>query len=131
MGVGFWRPIQRVVGYPGGQCVRTSYASLLDLPIDAVPDFSPAALQGRPQVPTEKAWLNSLGLDLIVVPRKKGAPAPKIPGDMFHLMSVLTPRHPVHGHRVVGLGGKVVHDPHPGGVPATSVRAYLFVVPKK
>lgn len=130
MRVGFWKPIQRVTGHPGGQCVRTCYASLLDLKIDQVPDFSPAGRQpGVPQLQAERRWLHSIGKDLVVIRQKNGAPPPRIPASMYHMMSVMTPRSGIHGHRVVGRGGKMVHDPHPGGSTITQVKAYLFIVP--
>jgi hypothetical protein len=128
---GFWPAVQRVTGHPHGQCVRTCYAALLDLPIDAVPDFAPATrAPGVPQLQAERNWLRSRGLDLLILkPGKNGSPPP-IPKDVYHLMSVMTPKSQVHGHRVVGRGGKMIHDPNPDGSRITRVKAYMLVVPK-
>lgn len=116
---------QRVTGYPNGECVRAAYASLLGLPIDSVPKLDPGSLK-ESQTDTERRWLRSRGLDLVIVP--PGAAV--VPTDLPHLMSVSTTRGP-NGHRVVGRGGKVYWDPHPGGSVVTKVRAYYFIVPRR
>lgn len=122
--------MQLVIGHPGGQCVRACYASIFDLPIRSVPDFSSV---GRPpgttQIEAERAWLKTKGFDLKIVRQQRGQPPPRIPKNLYHMMSVEIPGTKVYGHRVVGRGGKVAHDPHPGGLPVVRVKAYLFIVP--
>jgi len=126
--MGLTRHVQPHVGWPCGECVRTSYASLLDLPLSAVPRFDPASRPEPIQAIAERRWLRSRGLDLVIV--RAGSPLlPLIPKDLDHLLSVTTSRG--YGHRVVGRGGKVIWDPHPGGSQIRSIKAYYFVVPRR
>lgn len=125
---------QRVEGWPFGECVRASYASLLDLPIEAVPRFDPAALRpGETQRARERAWLASLGLDLLEVRTASvGDELPDevldaVPPGTWHLVSGTSPRG--LGHRCVGLGGRVAHDPHPSRAGLLTVYSVAFLVP--
>lgn len=130
--IGLTEQTQERHGYPFGDCVRASYASLLDLPLEDVPHFDPRYDQRA----EERAWLRKRGLDLVVVPVEHGPDGklvgtlPTIPSDLYHLISGGSPRHKVHGHRVVARGGHVVWDPHPERTGVTHIRAYLFVVPR-
>ncbi len=119
--------VQPTTGWPNGECVRASYASLLDWPIDRVPRFDPGTLDGKNQIAAERRWLGTLGLDLVIVPGDAG---PTLPENLPHLISVSTTRGP-HGHRVVGRGGKLAWDPHPGGSVVTKIRAFYFLVPRR
>lgn len=121
--------VQPHIGWPYGECVRASYASLLDLPMAAVPRFDPGTRKEPDQTIAERKWLRSIGYDLIIVDAGPGVPAPLIPSDLDHLLFVTTSRGP-HGHRVVGRGGKVIWDPYPGGSEVTSIVSYYFVVPR-
>jgi hypothetical protein len=129
---------QRKTGYPYGECVRASYASFFQIPIDEVPRFDPALITaenlgrmhlGRKlegQTGAERKWLKSRGFDLVIVPGNAG---PLVPADLRHLMSISTTRSQ-YAHRVVGRGGRIDWDPHPGGSTMTKVRAFYFIVPK-
>lgn len=123
---------QRTVGYPFGECVRASYATILGLPIEEVPRFDPGALGDRDgQRQCERAWLASLGFDLVEI----SAPAPSELGPdvlgcvppVVHLISGISPRG--FGHRCVGYGGRVVWDPHPSRDGLVTVNSIGFLVP--
>lgn len=120
---------QRIEGYPFGECVRASYATLLDLPLYHVPRFDPGALRpGELQGDRERRWLALLGFLLLEVPP---APLSAVPKDLLgapHLMSGLSPRG--FGHRCVGLMGQVLWDPHPSRAGLTSVWSVGFLVPR-
>lgn len=123
--------LQEKTGYPHGSCVQTSYASLLELPLSEVPKFDVASLAGRDQIETERKWLNSRGLDLIIVQPPSEV---FLPPNLYHLISVETKKSPAGselGHRVVGRGGKIVWNGNPKSGPVTKIKAYLFVVPLK
>ncbi len=128
------RPVtQRTVGWPEGECVRASHATILDMDIDDVPPLDPATADmiGVDQDRLEREWLASIGLGLIEisVPPDQSIPdevlgcMPEVP----HFMSGISPRG--HGHRVVGVGGRVVWDPHPSRAGLTSVYSVGILVP--
>jgi hypothetical protein len=118
--------VQTRTGYPWGNCVRASWASLLGVPIEEVPDFSPGVLgEDANQLEAERDWLRGMGYDLVVVSAR--GDRPNVPPGVCHLMSGLSPRG--FGHRVVGRGGKMVWDPHPSQAGLTELWSYAFVVP--
>lgn len=120
---------QRIEGYPYGECVRASYASLLDLPIEAVPRFDPGALlPGEQQADREREWLGMLGLDLLEVPPAAARAVPPAALADYHLISGISPRG--LGHRCVGLLGRVAWDPHPSRAGLLTVTSLGFVVPR-
>lgn len=123
--VGLLKQTQERQGYPYGDCVRASYASLLEIPIKDIPHFDPRG----DQTASERRWLRQRGLDLVIVPIVEGQPTPEVPDDVYHLVSGWSPRHPSHGHRVVGKGGAIVWDPHPSRAGLNRLRAFYFVVP--
>lgn len=128
--IGFTPTVQTREGWPLGDCVRASYATLFDLPLSAVPRFDPAVLGGEDQRDRERRWLRSLGFRLIEI---TSAPD-ELPADILglvppglHLISGLSPRG--FGHRCVGAGGRVVWDPHPSGAGLTRVYSIGLLVP--
>jgi hypothetical protein len=132
--IGFSPTTQRIEGWPFGSCVQASYATLLDLPIESVPRFDPAAttLKGVEQGDREREWLASIGYDLFEIsttpdsslePEVLGC----IPEDMPHLMSGISPRG--YGHRCVGIGGRLAWDPHPSKAGLLSIYSVGFLVP--
>lgn len=139
---------QRFVGYPFGECVRASYASILDLPIEEVPRMDPAAFREagfKTQLDMERAWLDSVGFDLIGIQAGPYGPVPLGQGDgnvkrnlsrevlgavepAYHLLSGLSPRG--FGHRCVGFGGKLAWDPHPSRAGLLSFHSIGFLTPR-
>lgn len=99
-----------------GDCTRACLATLLNLPISAVPHFLKVA---RGQVyefyEGVDAFLEERGLEIkYQVPLsdywQPGGP------DVFHLISGQSPRSPKINHMVVGLNGRIIFDPHPSRV---------------
>ena len=118
---------QRVEGSPHGECVRASYASLLDLPIELVPRFDPAALSpGEAQGERQRRWLHMLGLDLVELPPTPAVLAAVPP--VYHLLAGRSPRGFLH--QCVGFGGRLAWDPHPSRAGLTSLTSLGFVVPR-
>lgn len=122
---------QRTTGWPYGECVRASYAMLLDLPIEEVPRFDPAALSGERQRDAECRWLASLDLGLIDYRAPHGGALPdEVLGEMppvYHLIQGLSPRGV--GHCCVGFAGQVAIDPHPSQAGLVYISSCAFVVP--
>ena len=92
-----------------GNCFATCIASILELPLEEVPNFC-AATHWRAAM---NAWLKLRGQFYMDV---------NLPGDLrddlvsdwgYHVMSGEGPRG--LRHSVVGYQGKMVHDPHPSG----------------
>lgn len=123
---------QRVEGFPHGECVRAAYATILGVPIESVPRFDPATCEavGEEQGDRERRWLASIGLDLVEVssephelPQEVLDCMPPVP----HLISGISPRG--FGHRCVGVGGKVVFDPHPSRAGLVTVYSVGLLIP--
>jgi hypothetical protein len=115
-------------GYPFGDCVRASYATLLGLPLSAVPRFDPAVLGGEDQRDRERRWLRSIGFTLVEI-----SSAPDELPDAFrsvngpHLISGISPRG--FGHRCVGLDGNLIWDPHPSHSGLDKIYSIGLLVP--
>lgn len=122
------------VGWPSGSCVKAAYATIFGCSIDQIPDLDPgtAARNGQEQGDRERMWLTSIGYELIEIsahPDEGLAPEVLdcIPEDMTHLISGISPRG--YGHRCVGVGGRVVWDPHPSRAGLVSIYSIGILVP--
>lgn len=127
--VGLRGVTQRIEGYPFGECVRASYATIFGLDIRDVPRFDPGSLRpGENQTKREREWLHMIGLDLIEIPAAEAAELPPEELDRDHLVSGISPRG--LGHRCVGHGGRVVWDPHPSRAGLVKVISFGILVPR-
>lgn len=108
---------------PGGNCVATCYASLLGIPLAAVPELYGTSNQTL----AEAAFLRERGLGLVRVPLLPGQDLPYVSPGTYHLIAGLGPRG--YLHRVVGLDGQILHDPHPEGTGLVRQDAWIFLVP--
>jgi len=124
---------QDTEGFPHGSCVKFAWASLLGVSPDLIPDFDPGTAQrlGKDQGDMERAWLASLGYDLVEIATD---PEDSLPEEVLdcipevpHLMSGISPRG--YGHRCVGVGGKLVWDPHPSREGLVTVYSIGMLVP--
>lgn len=107
----------------GGNCVATCYASLLGVPVEAIPE-----LYGTPnQTEAEAAFLRSHGLGLVRIQLARGQEPPFMSPGTYHLIGGMGPRG--YPHRVIGRDGQVLHDPHPEGTGLVSQEAWIFLVP--
>lgn len=123
---------QRVTGWPYGECVRASYATLLGIPIDHIPRLDPGSLrEGEEQGDRERAWLASIGYGLVEITTDPDDTMPDIVlgcvPEVYHLMSGISPRG--FGHRCVGFAGRVAWDPHPSRAGLSSIYSIGFLVP--
>ena len=106
-----------------GDCLRACLASLLELPLKAVPHFMETAEKARTWPIALAKWLHGRGLDLDVL---------HPPGDVPAVLKYMAAHHPSEhymllgrsgpdfGHVVIGKGGKIVHDPSRRGAPGAS-----------
>jgi len=95
-------------GEPPGNCLQAAIASLLELPLEAVPHVLADGDEG-PWYENLQAWARrELGMDFLTFP-EHAIPVPA----GYHLISGTSPRGVTH--TAVGFNGRVVHDPHPEG----------------
>jgi hypothetical protein len=111
-------------GEPRGNCFATCIASILELPVDSLPNFCETD-DWRERA---NEWLAELGyfyLDVIIPEDMRAELIFQFAG--YHVISGVGPRG--CRHSVVGLSGKMVHDPHPSGDGLTSEDQYGFLIP--
>lgn len=99
-----------------GNCMQAAAASLLGLPLDAVPNFitypNPNALM--------KAAFRALDFELIE------KPLDFIPPGYYFEVGISTQGHP---HIVVCMGGAMIHDPNPRGMGLVKREAVIWPKP--
>ena len=109
-------PVYQTRDGVGGNCLQAAVASVLELPLDDVPDFVNAPDGMRTWPLALEAWLTERGLLGMPV-----APHGDLGTALAHMAEfypdepyVLAGREGVDGgHAVVGHGGAIVHDPSP------------------
>lgn len=108
-------PIDQTSFGPGkGNCFSACVASIIELPIEDVPQFMSAGTEWFGALST---WCAERGLVVKYWPCKAWC---ETEGDIFlgvptglAIMSGESPRHPGVLHSVVALDAKLCHDPHP------------------
>ena len=116
---------QTVFTVPGGNCFSACVASLLELPIDAVPYFMGDAPAGEPFAWFDGFldWLRGFGLWAIPLPVGNGWEP-----EGLCILSGKSPRGSFY-HSVVARGLEVVHDPHPSRAGLLSHVDAIVLVP--
>lgn len=119
-------PVQQTVLGEMGNCMAACWASILEVPIDDVPDYRGIEAAGG-------AWLNAINVWLT-----------KHYGVLYYecepwLTDAIMPRgfHLVNGdgggasagHACVGFMGRIVFDPHPRGTGLRTLDNYGLLVP--
>jgi hypothetical protein len=104
----------------GGNCVQASLASILELPLDAVPHFLAIADEPAHWELAFMDWLEERGVGLI---RREGDWV----FDGFYLASGPSPRGV--SHMVVYRDGSLAHDPHPSRAGILSVSRTWVLAP--
>ena len=111
------RVLQTELEPPHGNSLQACVASVLGLPLDAVPNFITAVDYWRAMLD----HANSRGLSLLKLPLMDGRlPFASVPGSLC-IARGESPRHVGGGHVVVaavaadGLALEFKHDPYPGG----------------
>ena len=99
---------QTLFGEGRGNCLQACIASVLELPLEAVPHFV-----------LKDDWVEALQMflarfDLWTIPMDASSSWDKrfVPRG-YHLISGPSPRDNSIWHSIVGYQGKMVHDPHP------------------
>lgn len=94
--------MQSEFGNGKGNCLSAAIASILELPLEQVPNF---ALYGGQFWQKFYQWLTAQNLGMCCAAHRPAG---------YHLYRVISPRGDFH-HELVGHNGKPVHDPYPGG----------------
>ena len=104
-----------------GNCFQAALATVLDLPLEAVPHFvQQEADTGTYWWTLAQAWLAERNLVLM--------PSVMWPQNAPYLQTGVSPRDAEIQHVVVCVNGQIVHDPHPDGTGLVENRdAYLLV----
>lgn len=102
-----------------GDCFRACIASVLELPIEAVPHF---ALLGNRWSIVATTFCDALSRDL----NWSGGEPPE---NIFAIVTVQSPRNKNVLHSVIYHGGEMVHDPHPTKLGGKPVGGYWFIDP--
>lgn len=102
-----------------GNCLQAALASLLELPLTAVPHFA-----GTPTdwYPSMVAWLAEREYSLVIS-------AYHLHDQALGLMAGPSPRSADVNHVVVAMGADMVHDPHPSRAGLASAVEWWYLVP--
>lgn len=116
--------IQSKVGQQQGRCFEACISSLLEIPEYTVPEFP---REDEPFMLAVQSFLREYGLFYLQVAIDDAvAVAAFQTGDVWHVIEGVSDRGGPHA--VVGLNGRLVHDPHPGGKGLVSEECYGFLV---
>lgn len=104
---------QTKLGVPDGNCFPACLASILERPLETIPEFKGEEWQAR-----YADWLRELGLSLITIRLPDGIENSNAEARRYYLpgyciLAVQSPRLDGHLHAVVARDGEIVHDPHP------------------
>jgi len=102
-----------------GDCFRACIASVLEVPIEAVPHF---AILGSRWQSVLSGYLGGLSRD---VEWAQGDP----PHGVWAIATVQSPRNADVKHSVIYRDGVMVHDPHPSRAGGGPVSGYFYLVP--
>ena len=107
------KPVYQTKYGKEGNCLAASFASILEISLEEIPDIEPDEDQTKPHISWRKKvnrWLNKdFGLAYVEVPPLGSWLWMANIG--HHIIGGTSPRDPALGHAVVALNGDMVHDP--------------------
>lgn len=103
---------QSTFGFPKGDCFSAVLASILEVPLEIVPRFCDHP--DEDWTPLINDWLRPRGLYYVVFQWNDYLNEIIVGNGGIYELSGRSPRGD-HYHAVVGLGGLIIHDPHPDG----------------
>lgn len=108
-----------------GNCLAAALASILELPIEAIPEFED--MKKSEWWDELKSWLKIRGMYII---NFDGENIQFLLDnfDMYFIVSGTSPRGDCN-HSVIYKGNKMVHDPHPSGNGVTEIKEVDVIVP--
>lgn len=123
------KPVDQTKFGNEGNCFAACIASILEIPLQEVPDLA-AAMQAKKNFRRILAdWLHLRGLTYVEL--EIGKPNWSM-GDWnpptYHIIGGDSPRGVEGGHAVVGYAGTMVHDPHPSRAGVSKVTDWSFFI---
>lgn len=121
------KPVDQTRDGETGNCYCAALASLLEVPLETMPDITADTMDGCNWLRFVRSYLWKhhrlaiLSMDSRLVSRVKPIG--------WHLMNGQSPRNSEHGHAVVGWNGEIAHDPHPSRAGLVKVHDYEFLIP--
>ncbi|NMC52511.1 MAG: hypothetical protein GYA48_02615 [Chloroflexi bacterium] len=115
--------LQTIFAPPNGNCLQACIASILELPLEEVPNFMQYPNQWLPRY---EHFLRARNLQPVYL-RFENGQTPDFEPWGYHLITVKSPRGP-YDHSLVGFQGKPVHDPFPGGNCAGEVIGWELLI---
>jgi hypothetical protein len=120
------KPIdQTTFGKGDGNCMAACVASVLEIPLEEIPD-----IRGDRQYAVLAVWLASRGLGMLSLGFDKPLPTDckgAWPwGTGFTIMGGKSPRGDFE-HAVIGHHGRMVHDPHPSRAGIENITSIDFI----
>lgn len=116
---------QTTFGADHGNCYGAAIASILEVPLEALPDYMGEYKAGRDWHGLLSAYLyRHHGVMLMEVDRRL---TPFVQPKGWHLLNGMGPRDLPHS--TVGRDGELVFDPHPDRTGLVKVESYEFLVP--
>lgn len=124
------KPVMQTITGTSGNCMGACLASILELPIEAVPNFFEAGPDDTDWWNALRSWLRRYGLGIITLTFENPAQWMHLRLAGYHIVSGPSPRLEGMHHATVWHQGRMVHDPHPDGTgivkPETLDMLYLI-----
>lgn len=110
------KPVMQTKLGVGGDCFLACLASLLEIPIETIPEFQNMDAWHTPLI----SFIESHGCEFYgsAYGRDIKTYSPGIDG--YYIVTGGSPRGLARGHSVIYRNGVMVHDPHPSGDGITS-----------
>jgi hypothetical protein len=107
------KPISQTKFGMKGNCFSACIASIFEIELNDAPDLMPNEnIKGEEQDKILNEWLRKYNLKYIEV-RFQNDKVEKFLLCVYHFIIGTSPRNKDIDHCVVGLGGKMIYDPHP------------------
>lgn len=121
------KPVDQTRDGETGNCYAAALASLLEVPLEVMPDIVAETMHGHNWHGYINTYLSRHHQLMAISIDQRLVPCIRPVG--WHLISGVSPRNPDHAHAVVGCGGAILHDPHPSRAGVSKVYDYTFLVP--
>ena len=124
------KPVKQLIchGEDNGDCLRACVASILELPIEDVPNFADTTGDHIEFWRLNNSWAMKKGFKYVTISISEDS-IWDIIGDIFCIASAKSPRRKDQWHSVVWRNG-IVHDPHPSNdFLAETPKQFTLLVP--